>query len=424
MYKIILASESPRRRHLLEKAGYRFTIIPSHISEILDKNLSIPEQIQKVATDKSKEILKKLPQYETQLSQYENFIILSGDTVVVIDNEIIGKPKDQNEAFNILKRLSGKKHQVITAINTLVCTKDGKILFDESCYETTDVYFKNLADQQIHDYIASGEPMDKAGAYGYQQLGRNLVEKISGPEDNVIGFPMKQVRSLIEKSEEKIIAFNYQQLVKNTSSAKVIAVSKKQPIKKIQLLYDLGHRDFAENYAQEALEKKNLLKNLNINWHFIGHLQTNKVKDVVGNFDLIQSVDSLKLAEKIDQIAKEKNIIQKILIQINIANENTKSGFEIDNISDLKNSLLYQNLIKINLLKNIKIYGFMCMPPLDQDSKKYFILTQQIANFFFEQKILDQKPELSMGTSTDYLQAMTVGSTMIRLGTTLFGERN
>lgn len=404
-------------------AGYRFTIVPSHTSENLDKNLSIPEQIQKVAQEKSYEVLKKLSQNENSMSQYENLVIISGDTVVVLDNEIIGKPKDQIEARQILQRLSGKKHQVITAVNTIASTKDGKILFNQSEYELTDVYFKLLTEKQILDYIATGEPMDKAGAYGYQQLGRQLVEKINGNEDNVIGFPMNLVTTLIQQAEEKIISINYKQLLKDLPSAKIVAVSKKQSVKKIKLLYSLGQRDFAENYVQEALEKQAQLKELNINWHFIGHLQTNKVKDVVGHFDLIHSVDSVKLAEKINQIAKEKNIAQRILIQLNIANEKTKGGFDVDDVADLKNSLLYQNIVKIKLLTNIKICGFMCMPPLDQDSKKYFSLNQHVANFFVEQKILDLKPELSMGTSTDYRLALECGSTIIRLGTTLFGER-
>ena len=136
---------------------------------------------------------------------------------------------------------------------------------------------------------------------------------------------------------------------------KLLAVSKKQSLDKIKNLFHQGQKSFGENYVQEALEKINLLALPEIDWHFIGHLQTNKVKEVVGKFSLIHSVNSLKLAQHISKRAKNLNIKQSLLIEINIGNESSKTGFLK---SDLKN---YWNELKN--LENICIRGLMCLPP-------------------------------------------------------------
>lgn len=202
---------------------------------------------------------------------------------------------------------------------------------------------------------------------------------------------------------------------------KLLAVSKKQSPEKINNLYHQGQKSFGENYVQEALQKIDLLALPEIDWHFIGHLQTNKVKDVVGKFSLIHSVDSLKLAQHIAKKAKDLNTTQSLLIEINIGSETSKSGFLK---SDLKNC--WSDLIH---LENICIKGFMCLPPAG-------VSDSETESFFQEMKLLQtdlksQTPvqlhsldELSMGTSGDYQLALKNNATIIRLGTILFGERN
>ncbi len=195
-------------------------------------------------------------------------------------------------------------------------------------------------------------------------------------------------------------------------NVQVIAVSKKQSLEKMRSLYSEGQRLFAENYVQEALLKQNQLKDLDIEWHFIGHLQSNKVKNVVGQFDLLHSIDSLKLIETIHKIAKEKNLIQKILLQVNFSQESTKEGMDASEVLPI--------LDKIHHYSHVQIQGLMTMPPLvdnPEDNRIYFQKAQSL---------LIQTPwtELSMGTSHDYLVAVEEGATLIRLGTILFGERN
>lgn len=196
----------------------------------------------------------------------------------------------------------------------------------------------------------------------------------------------------------------------------LIAVSKLQSIEKIRSLYELGQRHFGENYVQESLAKLDQLKSLNIIWHFIGSLQKNKVKNVVGLFEYIHSVDSLGLAEVIDRKASDRKVTQKIFIQLNLAGEDSKGGFSASEFEAA--------CPKLQQLQNIQICGLMTMPPLansGEQNRPYFNQLRQI-----QQNTQLQFPScqfLSMGTSSDFLVAVEEGSHFIRLGTILFGER-
>ncbi len=192
---------------------------------------------------------------------------------------------------------------------------------------------------------------------------------------------------------------------------KIIAVTKYYDINKMIEAYNAGLRDFAENKAKESIEKigkiDDTIKNSSV-YHFIGHLQTNKVKYVVGNFQYIHSVDSLKLAQCLDFEANKKGIKQKILVQVNNALEPQKSGVRPDEL---------ENLIKeIKKLKNIRLEGLMNIAPLTDDTDKLHGLFSNMRELkeHFELK------ELSMGMSHDYKIAVQEGATMIRLGRILF----
>ena len=191
--------------------------------------------------------------------------------------------------------------------------------------------------------------------------------------------------------------------------AKIIAVSKTFPIENILPLIEHGHLDFGENKVQEALDKWSDIKNdkQNIKLHLIGRLQTNKVKFALKIFDFIHSLDSEKLAAKIseEQIKQEKK--PKIFIQVNIGNEDQKSGINKDNLANF-----YNYCIKLNL----DIVGTMCIPPNDVNTEKYFSEMSKI------NQELNFK-ELSMGMSGDYLEALKNNATYVRIGSKIFGSR-
>ena len=195
------------------------------------------------------------------------------------------------------------------------------------------------------------------------------------------------------------------------SNIKLIAVSKNQSIEKIKKVYNHGIKDFGENKVQELLKKIDNLPN-DIRWHMIGHLQTNKVKSIIDKVYLIHSVDSVKLATTIDKEALKKNIIVNILLEINIANEESKYGFKIEELN--------QAIKKINMLNNVKIQGFMTVAPYTlnpEDNRIYFTKIKELLNKY-------NYKTLSMGMSNDYKIAIEEGSTHIRIGTKIFGERD
>ncbi len=176
---LILASKSPRRRYLLEQAGLEFSVIPSNFKEN-SLSLSSPESyVRRLAEAKAKDISQKYP----------DSWVIGADTIVLIDNAMLGKPGTRPEARKMLRRLSGKTHQVLTGY--CICCRAMDRLFSETII--TDVCFKELTKLQIDWYIDSGEPFDKAGAYAIQGIGTFLVKRIHGSYTNVVGLPICEV---------------------------------------------------------------------------------------------------------------------------------------------------------------------------------------------------------------------------------------
>ena len=195
------------------------------------------------------------------------------------------------------------------------------------------------------------------------------------------------------------------------SYTKIIAVSKTFPLEKIKPIIDNNHKHFGENKVQEALSKWSKVKeeNKNINLHLIGKLQTNKVKHCLPLFDYIHSLDSIKLADKIANEQVKKNFKPKIFLQINIGDEQQKSGIDFKDVENL--------YTKIKNDFDLDIVGLMCIPPNVSNTKPFFEKMNQIS------KKLNLN-ELSMGMSNDYLDAAKNSSTFVRIGSKIFGERN
>lgn len=198
----------------------------------------------------------------------------------------------------------------------------------------------------------------------------------------------------------------------------LVAVSKTHTTKVIKEAYDSGIRDFGENKVQELLSKYEVLPD-DIRWHFIGHLQTNKVKQIIDKAYLIHSVDSLHLAKKIDSEAEKAGIIPKILIEVNVAEEESKYGLKPDELMDF--------IREISILKNIKTEGLMTVAPYTEnaeENRKYFALLRKLS-IDIKGLNLDNISMnfLSMGMSGDYSVAIEEGANIIRIGTSIFGER-
>lgn len=183
--KYILASASPRRKELLKYILPEFECIPADIEEVFPENLSVFDAPEYLAKIKAESLSRKYP----------DRIIIGSDTAVIINQTMLGKPKDRFDAEKMLKMLSGKTHAVVTGCAIIYGNK--KYTFSEK----TDVEFYELTDEEISDYISSGEPMDKAGAYGIQELGSRLVKKINGDFFTVMGLPVASLHRKLKSFE-------------------------------------------------------------------------------------------------------------------------------------------------------------------------------------------------------------------------------
>ena len=210
--------------------------------------------------------------------------------------------------------------------------------------------------------------------------------------------------------------------------ATLVAVSKTKPLEDIQTLYDLGHRDFGENYVQELVDKAALLPK-DIRWHFLGHLQSNKVKYIAPFVHLIHGVDSLSLLKEIDKQAAKNNRIIDCLLQIHIAKEETKFGFDPSELIALHEFTQWKNVTLVGLMgmasfsddKDLVKKEFADLKSLFDGNKKS---SDKIATANTTETNNFQFTILSMGMSGDYEIALEQGSNMVRIGSLLFGERN
>jgi septum formation protein len=191
--KVVLASQSPRRVELLKEIFNQFEVAPSSIEEVVDIGIRPEENAKILARAKAESIAPNFP----------DCWVIGADTLVTLDNEIFGKPEDEEDAKRILKRLSGREHLVITGVSVIGPKKSiAKPV-------TSKVKIKSLTDQEIEDYIATGEPMDKAGAYAIQGKGSFMVRSFFGSKNNIIGLPLDELKILLKKTHHPLYRGGY-----------------------------------------------------------------------------------------------------------------------------------------------------------------------------------------------------------------------
>lgn len=190
MRNIILASASPRRSELLSQIGIEFTVKVSDVDENIEVG-NPADMVMQLSKIKANAV------YEMVKENIDDTIIIGADTVVVLDGKVLGKPKDEEDAFAMLKSLSDRVHEVITGV-TLMYIEAGNVNID-TFYEQTQVHTYSMGDEEIKEYIISKEPMDKAGSYGIQGLGGKFIKKIDGDYNNVVGLPVSKIYQKLKK---------------------------------------------------------------------------------------------------------------------------------------------------------------------------------------------------------------------------------
>jgi len=189
-FPLILASNSPRRSALLSQINLKFIALPARIKEQILHNEKPEDYVERIALAKSNRIAKKYP----------NSTVIGADTIVVLENKILGKPKTKIKAKEMLRELQGKKHKVITGIS--VINKSKNIELSQAI--KTDVKMKALSEKEIDGYVRTKEPLDKAGAYAIQEIGAVLIDEIKGSYTNVVGLPLEALCELLRKAEIEI----------------------------------------------------------------------------------------------------------------------------------------------------------------------------------------------------------------------------
>ena len=223
-----------------------------------------------------------------------------------------------------------------------------------------------------------------------------------------IGKNILKIKQDIKAAEKK---FN-----RDSNSVLLMAVSKTQSVENILKAYEAGQRDFGENYVQESIEKIVELKNLDITWHFIGKIQSNKSKYIAENFDWIHSIDKISTLKKINDLRKNVEEKLNVCVQVNIDSEDSKSGILVNEVEDF--------IVKASKFEKLKIRGLMAIPMYHPDYVSQYKTFAKIKNLFDSLIKKNFKLDtLSIGMSSDYNAAIEAGSTIVRIGTSIFGER-
>ncbi len=343
--------------------------------------------------------------------------VLASDTVVTVDGVILGKPVDDREAVEMLHRLSGRPHTVVTAWS-LAWTDDSVVE-----HAATEVHFRPLGEREVAEYVATGEAQDKAGAYGIQGAAGDFVCGLRGSYDTVVGLPLAPVLEALVR--HGVVTFpsalaHRAALVRGRLAAAsagapvtLVGASKAQPVPSLRDAVACGVVDLGESYVQEWRGKSTEVSGAR--WHFIGHLQRNKAKHLGAGIAVAHGLDSARTIEALARSASRHGRVIDALVQVNAAGEASKGGVEPAGVPEL--------LDLLDGADGLRPVGLMTLPPRQGPAAaraRFMELRRLRDALATEARPL---PELSMGMSGDYEIAAACGATMVRVGTALFGPR-
>ncbi len=422
MRKVILASASPRRHDLLARIVYPYTIVPADVDESPQAGESPTDYVHRLARSKALAVSADYPAHA----------VLGADTIVVLDGELLGKPRDPEDALRMLHRLAGREHEVHTGVAWALNAQ-----IRRSGHFTSRVRLRAGSDQELADYVATGEPLDKAGSYAIQGEAGSLVTSVQGSVTNVIGLPLAETEEMArslgleahpgplppEAVERRFRATRGE--IQATAAAngrpiddvRLITVIKGLPVELAQAAVRAGATDLGENYVQEAQAKRALIPG-GPQWHLIGPLQSNKAKIAAGNFDLVHTVSSEKTARALARHGAALGATpQRMLLQVNVSGDPNKAGVAPEALQGLAESLRAESDICVDGLMTIGRQGV----PADETRRSFADLGTCLQDLRRRELVVGST--LSMGMSGDYGLAIAEGATMVRLGTAILGRR-
>jgi septum formation protein len=418
MRNVVLASASPRRQDMLARITWPYEIAPADIDETEHPGEMAEAYVRRLACEKACVISRERPRAA----------VLGSDTIVVLDGKLLGKPADEEEALAMVGGLCGRTHQVLTGVAWAI---GGEVR--ESQVVTSTVRLRDASDAELRAYIATGEPMDKAGGYAIQGEAGSFVSAVEGSVTNVIGLPLGETEAMaravgVEAPRGPLppaaverrfaaVAGEVQALAvasgRSPDSARLLTVVKGLPVELAEAAVRAGARDLGENYVQEAALKRERIGGLP-NWHLIGPLQSNKAKLAAGVFDCVQTIARASTARA---LAKRAAAPMRILLQVNVSRDPAKSGVAPEALEALAGELRDE--------PNLRIEGLMTIGRANvarTETRAAFAELRERLEDLRARELLAGS-ELSMGMSGDYDLAIAEGATQVRLGTAVLGPR-
>lgn len=420
---LLLASASPRRRALLEAAGVPLRVAPAPIDERVRPGESARALVLRLAQEKAEAAARAL----------QRGFALGADTVVAEGEDIFGKARDAAQARRMLERLAGRTHRVLSGV-ALAPAGGGRTA--RLCVES-EVRLRAATPEALAAYVASGEWMDKAGAYALQGEGRRLVESTSGSRSNIIGLPLEESLALLAEAGIEAAPHGAGMFARTEAlqarivdaarrcgrapeSITLVGAAKKQCAQVVAGAVLAGLCDIGENFAQELRDKPpriaELLRDAGTKaprLHFIGRLQRSSLRHVAQHADVVHSIERIDIADQLDRRAGALGRRLEVLIQVNISEEPQKGGVSPGELPGLVEGLAR--------FTQLRLCGLMALPaPGPQESlRAAFAKLRKLQGAVGAAAL----PRLSMGMSDDFETAIEEGADMIRVGSALFGPR-
>lgn len=433
--RVILASGSPRRRELLARIAWPYEVRPADVDETRHPGEDPEVYVRRLADEKALAVA----------TGARDAAVLAADTSVVVDGDVLGKPVDDADAARMLARLAGREHVVLTA---LAWATGGEVRARE--LSTSRVRFRPLAAREIEAYVATGEPRDKAGAYGIQAGASAFVTGVTGSLTGVIGLPLEET----ERAARRVgvpepagplppdaIAARWRALAaevaglavgcgRQARDVRVVAVTKGHPSDAVVAALAAGACDVGENYVQEARAKRDAVEAARADavatgedaaadgraalWHLVGPLQRNKAAVAARTFDLVHTISRADVARAL--VARGGHPVRGLL-QVNVTGDAAKSGVAPGEAAAA--------LRELGEVEGLSIEGLMTIGPMDGDAAACRAAFEETRSLLDGLRRLgyDEVRELSMGMSGDYEQAIAAGATLLRIGTAIFGPR-
>jgi len=429
---LVLASGSPRRRELLARAGVRFEVRVPDVPEERAPGEAPEAFALRVALAKARAVARRVGPAPPR-------VVLAADTIVALGDDVLGKPRDAHEALSHLRRLAGRRHRVLTAVAVV----DSRRLVARHALVESGVTLRAAGVDELAAYVASGEPMDKAGAYAAQGEGRRLISRIEGSETNVIGLPLDESLALLRAAGalpappggapgarlaalRARIARAAARAGRREEEVTLVGVAKRKGADAVAGAVRGGLGAVGENYLQEAAAKiPDVAAYLAAagcaapRWHFVGRLQRNKARRAAALFDVVETVDSPELGAELDRRAAAAGRRLAVLFQVDLCDEPQKGGVAPAALGALiEASGAWAALDPI---------GLMAIPAAVRDPEASRPAFARLRELLASAPSLPRGPrlrELSMGMSGDFEVAIEEGATIVRVGTALFGERS